>query len=145
MADALATLARLRRLAADEARRDLAQRLAAETAAEQALAAQAAALTREQAALASAQPGILAASYPAWREAALARRAAAAQGVSLAASACDQARAKLAAVQSAQRAVDSMMEARHAARRAAYLAHAQRALDDTAALRPRLVRKDGPP
>lgn len=124
-----ATLARLRRLAVDEAKRDLADALAEAAAREKAAAAALRALEVE----ATADPAL----YGAWLPTGLKRAGEAAAEAEAAELAVETARALLAEARAAERAVELMAEryATAAARRAAR--KTQAVLDEAAQMRRR--------
>jgi flagellar biosynthesis chaperone FliJ len=113
VADTLHTLARIRRLHADLARRDLGQAVQAEIMAQNALQAAVEAPAREIALLATGQRGIETASFAAWlplAQSAIVRRTADSQAASQARDATAQA---LASAKSALEAVETL-QAQHA-------------------------------
>jgi flagellar biosynthesis chaperone FliJ len=130
VADALATLRRLRQIEADQARRALAAALAASLEAERRAQAARTALQTEARAAPVDAGHPLAGSYAAWlptgqtavREAAAAER--------IAQTRADATRAALAEARAAERAVETVLDARAAARHAASLRREQVELDD---------------
>jgi flagellar biosynthesis chaperone FliJ len=127
--DRFATLARLRRLAVDQAKRDLADALAEAGARDRAAAAALLLLDRE----AASDPAL----YGAWLPAGLRRAGEAQAAAEAAAAAVATARALLAEARAAERAVELMAEryAAAAAKRAAR--RAQAALDEAGQTRRR--------
>jgi flagellar FliJ protein len=128
----LAVLARLRRLAADQARRGLAAALEHERAAGEAQAAAVAALRREAQAAPRDAADPLSGRFALWLPSGQAALRDTASRHALAASQVDQARQALAAARAAIRAVEHVSDARAAAARAARQRAAQAALDDFA-------------
>jgi flagellar export protein FliJ len=130
MADALATLRRLRQMEADQARRDLAASLAASAEANQRAEAARAALQNEARAAPMDAAHPLAGSYAAWlpagqtavRDATASERTAQARA--------EASRAVLATARAAERAVETVQDARAATRRVAALKREQINLDD---------------
>jgi flagellar biosynthesis chaperone FliJ len=130
MADALATLRRLRQIEADQARRALGAALAASLEAERCAQAARAALQTEARAAPVDAAHPLAGSYAAWlpagqtavREAAVAECTAHAHA--------EATRAALAEARAVERAVETVQDARAAVRRAAALKREQVELDD---------------
>jgi flagellar export protein FliJ len=130
MADALATLRRLRRMNADQARRDLAASLAASSEANQRAQVARAALQSEARAAAVDAGHPLAGSYAAWlpagqmavRETVTAERTAQLRA--------EASRAALAEARAAERAVETVQDAQAVARQAAALKREQAELDD---------------
>jgi flagellar export protein FliJ len=112
MPPALETLSRLRRLATDQARRDLASMLAIEHAAETRLAAAKAAMVREAASWVADAKHPLAGAYAAWLPAAHARRAVAATAVQAAEAEIVLARGLLADARAAAKSVEFVADAR---------------------------------
>ncbi len=143
MTDALATLHRLRRLATDQARRDLAATLATAQAAETRLEALQAALAAEAAAAETDPAHPLAGAYARWLPAAQSRRAAAATAVDEADARTAVARAALAEARAAARAVEFMADERAATARHRRLARAQSASDDLAGRQRNAKTKEG--
>ena len=114
MPDTLTTLRRLRQLAANHARRELAAALGTEHDAERRQTQAQTALQREAAAdpLDAAHP--LAGAYASWRPAGIAAMQRAAAAASAAAATVMTARATLAAARAAERAVEKLQEDRAA-------------------------------
>jgi len=137
MPDALATLHRLRRLATDQARRDLAATLATARAAESRLANLQAALTTEAAAAQTDPAHPLAGAFARWLPAAQSQRAAATNALHDAEAHTARARADLAEARAAARAVEIIADERAATARYRRLARDQSASDDLAARRPK--------
>jgi hypothetical protein len=130
MSDSLATLQRLRRLASDEARRDLAARVASVSAAEARLNAAQAALTDEALSCPSDAADPLAGSFALWLPAAQARRFAAAAAARTAEAEVAAARAALAEARAAARAVEVIADERAVLLRQDGLRRAQVLMDD---------------
>ena len=128
--DPLATLHRLRKLGADQARRDLAVTLAGEVQAEQRHHDAAIALKREAAAHPADVAHELANAFAAWRPTGLAELSGAAVACREATARTVVSRAELAARRAAERAVQSMQDDRSAARRVEMQRHEQVLLDD---------------
>jgi flagellar export protein FliJ len=137
MADALATLHRLRRLATDQARRDLAATLATTLVAETRFTAIQASLTAEAAAAQTDPVHPLAGAYARWLPAAQSQRAAAAIALQEAEAQAALTRAALAEARAAARAVEIIADERAANARHRRLAREQTASDDLASRRPR--------
>jgi flagellar export protein FliJ len=132
MADALATLHRLRRLAGDEARRALAAALAAERAAEAKFQSLQAAMAAEAASAPNDAAHPLAGAYANWLPAAQAQRTAARAAMRAAEAEVGVARAALAQARAAARAVEVIEETRAADARHARLRRDQIVADDLA-------------
>jgi len=128
--DPLATLHRLRKLGADQARRDLAASLAAESQAEQRHRDAAIALKREAAAHPADVAHELANAFAAWRPRGLAELSGAAMACREATAHTVLSRAELATWRAAERAVQSIQDERSAARRVEVQRHEQVRLDD---------------
>jgi hypothetical protein len=133
--DPLATLARLRRLAVSEARRDLAEALAAEDAALARATAAEAALTDEAE---TAEP----AAYAAWLPRGLAEARAEAAKAEAAARAAERQRLALAEARAAERAVE-LLAAKRAAEAAKAADRRAQAMLDEAAQSVRRFRSEG--
>jgi flagellar biosynthesis chaperone FliJ len=133
--DPLATLARLRRLAVSEAKRDLAQALAAEDAALTRAAAAEAALTGEAE---TAEPG----AYAAWLPRGIAEARAEAAKAEAALRATERQRLSLAEARAAERAVE-MLAAKREAEAARVADRRAQALLDEAAQSVRRFRSEG--
>jgi hypothetical protein len=129
---ALKTLHRLKRLATDQARRDLASTLAIEHAAEARLEAARAAMAQEAAAFVADAGHPLAGAYAAWLPAAQARGAAAAAAVRAAEAEVVLARGLLADARSAARSVEFIVDERAEAARRDRLRRDQAGADDLA-------------
>jgi flagellar export protein FliJ len=132
MPPALETLHRLRRLATDQARRDLAAMLALENAAETRLAAAKTAIATEAAAATVDAGHPLAGAYAAWLPAAQARGTAAAAAVRAAEAEVALARGLLADARAAARSVEFIADERAEVARRDRLRRDQAGADDLA-------------
>jgi hypothetical protein len=135
MSGSLATLQRLRRLASDQARRELAIRVAAVSDAEARRAAAQASLTDEALSCPADAAHPLAGSFALWLPAAQARRFAAAAAVRTAEAELTAARAALAEARAASRAVEVIADERAALRRQDGLRREQMLADDVSAIK----------
>jgi hypothetical protein len=115
MTDTLATLLRLRQLAADQARRDLAASLADQQTAEQNQANAVAAFQLQAAAAPKDAAHPLASAYASWLPAGLQAAAAAARAADAASAAVTDCREALAQTRAAERAVVHIQQDRKAA------------------------------
>jgi flagellar biosynthesis chaperone FliJ len=129
--DALATLLRLRRLAADQARRDLAVSLAAEQRAAQASADAAADIERQADAAPRGADHPLAGAFSAWLPAGRETARAASHALNAATDAVSTCRDTLAHARAAERAVEHIQQDRKTAARVVAQRKQQAALDDT--------------
>jgi flagellar export protein FliJ len=132
MTDTLATLHRLRRLTADQARRHLAACLSTVHAAEAKLEAAQTAVAREAATAPTDAAHPLAGSYALWLPAAQAHRVAAAQAVRAAEADLTGARTALAEARAATTAVDHLIADHTAASHRAAQRREQASADDLA-------------
>jgi hypothetical protein len=130
MADALATLRRVRQMEADQARRDLAATLAASLDAERRAQAARTALQTEARAVAVDAAHPLAGSFANWLPAGQAAVRSAAAAERTAQARAEASRAALAEARAAERAVETVQDARAAARRTTALKREQIELDD---------------
>jgi flagellar biosynthesis chaperone FliJ len=126
MSKALDTLARLRKLETEQAKRDLAAAIAAETAASRALMQAQAVVAREARVVNAALPG----AFAAWLPAASATIARCKAAETQAATAREDARAALAGHRSALQATQTLREARDAQEKLQAERWATRGLDD---------------
>jgi flagellar biosynthesis chaperone FliJ len=117
MTDALATLLRLRRLAADQARRDLAASLGAENRAAHASAEATANLARQAGASPRDAAHPLAGAFTAWLPSGQATASAAAHALQAATAAVNDCRDVLAQARAAERAVAHIQQTRKTAAR----------------------------
>jgi flagellar biosynthesis chaperone FliJ len=128
MSRLLDILARLRRFEAEQAKRDLAGAIAAETAAKRAMTQAQALVAREARVANPAAPG----AFAAWLPAASARIAACKAAETEAATARDAARAALAGRRAALKATDTLVEARAQQAKLEAERRAARSMDDVA-------------
>ena len=126
MSKALDTLARLRKLETEQAKRDLAAAIAAETAAARALLQAQAVVAREARIVNPALPG----AFAAWLPAASAAIARCKATETQAAAAREEARAALARHRSALKATQTLLDARHVQEKLTAERRATRVLDD---------------